>query len=152
MSRFTDSVIVIGNFLIPLVNCYHHWKSLTQKFSTSELLITSESVEYRTILSNMEEKTPTISPDQGATGETASSTKNMDVGMQTSLSEKERETQYRKHYAEGIFKLLELFERLHGKGYDEVIKNKEELLDQVLDFVLLLLQYAKLLMRRKDTN
>ena len=107
------------------------------------MLITSESVEYRTILSNMEEKTPTISPDQGATGETASSTKNMDVGMQTSLSEKERETQYRKHYAEGIFKLLELFERLHGKGYDEVIKNKEELLDQVLDFVLLLLQYAK---------
>ena len=31
-------------------------------------------------------------------------------------------------------KLLELFDRLHGQGYDEVIKNKEELLDQVSDF------------------
>ena len=52
----------------------------------------------------------------------------------------------------GNQKLLELFDRLHGHGYDEVIKNKEELLDQVLDFVLLLLQYAKLLTRRKETN
>ena len=49
-------------------------------------------------------------------------------------------------------KLLELFDWLHGQGYDEVIKNKEELLDQISDFVLLLLQYAKLLMRRKETN
>ena len=49
-------------------------------------------------------------------------------------------------------KLLELFDRLHGQGYDEVIKNKEELLDQVSDFVLLILQYAKLLTRRKETN
>ena len=49
-------------------------------------------------------------------------------------------------------KLLELFDKLHGKGYDEVIKNKEELLDQVSDFVLLLLQYAKSLTRRKETN
>ena len=52
----------------------------------------------------------------------------------------------------GNQKLLELFDRLHGQGYDEVIKNKEELLDQVSDFVLLLLQYAKLLTRRKETN
>ena len=49
-------------------------------------------------------------------------------------------------------KLLELFDKLHGQGYDEVSKNKEELLDQVSNFVLLLLQYAKLLMRRKETN
>ena len=49
-------------------------------------------------------------------------------------------------------KLLELFDKLHGKDYDEVIKNKEELLDQVSDFVLLLLQYAKSLTRRKETN
>ena len=49
-------------------------------------------------------------------------------------------------------KLLDLFDKLHGQGYDEVIKNKEELWDQVSDFVLSLLQYAKLLMRRKGTN
>ena len=49
-------------------------------------------------------------------------------------------------------KLLELFDRLHGQGYSEVIKNKEELLDQVSDFVLLLLQYAKFLTRGKETN
>ena len=59
------------------------------------------------IMSHREEKTPTVSPDQGATGETASSTKKMDVGMQTGLSEEEKDAQYQKDYAEGIFRLLE---------------------------------------------
>ena len=34
------------------------------------------------IMSDSEEKTPTVSPDQGATGETVSSTKKMDIGME----------------------------------------------------------------------
>ena len=58
-------------------------------------------------MSDSEEKTPTVSPDQGATGERVSLTKKMDVGMQTGLSEEEKDAQYRKDYAEGIFGLLE---------------------------------------------
>ena len=67
------------------------------------------------IMSDSEEKTPTVSPDQAATGETVSSTKKMDVGMQvlssylngTGLSEEEKDAQYKKDYAEGVFGLLE---------------------------------------------
>ena len=66
-------------------------------------------------MSDSEEKTPTVSPDQGATGETVSSTKKMDVGTQvlssylsgTGLSEEEKDAQYKKDYAEGVFGLLE---------------------------------------------
>ena len=59
------------------------------------------------IMSDSEEKTPTVSPDQGATGETVSSTKKMNVGMQTGLSEEEKDAQYKKDYSEGIFRPLE---------------------------------------------
>ena len=67
------------------------------------------------IMSDSEEKTSTVSPDQGATGETVSSTKKMDVGMQvlssylsgTGPSEEQKDAQYKKDYAEGIFGLLE---------------------------------------------
>ena len=62
-------------------------------------------------MSDREEKTPTISPGQGATGETASSTEKMDVGMQTGLSEEEKDAQYQKDYAEGVFGLLEKIRR-----------------------------------------
>ena len=59
------------------------------------------------IMSDSEEKTPTVSPDQDATGETVSSTKKMDVGMETGLSEEEKDAQYQKDDAEGVFGLLE---------------------------------------------
>ena len=57
-------------------------------------------------MSDSKKKTPTISPDQGATGETASSTEKMDVGTQTGLSEEEKDT-LQKDYVEGVFELLE---------------------------------------------
>ena len=41
-------------------------------------------------MSSSEEKTPTISPDQGATGETTTSSENKQTGMQTGLSEEEK--------------------------------------------------------------
>ena len=69
----------------------------------------------------MEEKTLTISPDQGATGETASSTKNMHVGMQTSLSEEEKEAHYQKDYAEGVFGLLEEIRRQDNETCQDII-------------------------------
>ena len=59
------------------------------------------------IMSDSEEKTPTVSPDQDETGGTVSSTKKMDIGMQTGLSEEEKDAQYKKDYAEGVLGLLE---------------------------------------------
>ena len=44
---------------------------------------------------------------QGTTGETASSNEKMDVGTQTGLNEEEKDAQYKKDYADGIFELLE---------------------------------------------
>ena len=59
------------------------------------------------IMGDREEKTPTVSPDQGATGETVSSTKKMDVGTQTGLSEEKMDAQYKEDYIEEVFGLLE---------------------------------------------
>ena len=72
-------------------------------------------------MSDSEEKTPTVSPDQGATGETASSTEKMDVGMQTSLSEEEKDAQYWQDYAEGVFGLLEEIRRQDNEAYWDII-------------------------------
>ena len=52
-----------------------------------------------------EEKTPPISPDKGATGETTSS-ENKEAGMQTCLSEEEEEARYKEEYTNAVFKLL----------------------------------------------
>ena len=73
------------------------------------------------IMNDSEEKTPTVSPDQGATGETASSTEKMDVGMQTGLSEEEKDARYKKNYAEGIFRLLEEIRRQDNEAYWDII-------------------------------
>ena len=56
-------------------------------------------------MSSSEERTPTISPDQGATGETTSS-ENKEAGTQTGLSEEEEEAHYKEEYNNAIFKLL----------------------------------------------
>ena len=58
-------------------------------------------------MSDNEEKTSTVSPDQGATGETVSSTQKMDVGMQIGLSEEQMDAQYKEDYVEEVFRLLE---------------------------------------------
>ena len=57
-------------------------------------------------MSGSEEKTPTVAPAQGATGETTSS-ENKEVGMQTGLSEEEEEARYTEKYDNTIFKVLE---------------------------------------------
>ena len=48
-------------------------------------------------MSGSEEKTPTASPDQGATGETTTSSENKKAGTQTGLSEEE-EARYKEHH------------------------------------------------------
>ena len=57
-------------------------------------------------MSSSEERTPTISPDQGATGETTTSSENKEAGTQTGLSEEEEEAHYKEEYNNAIFKLL----------------------------------------------
>ena len=70
-------------------------------------------------MSSSEEKTPTISPDQGATGETATSPENNEAGMQTGLSEEEEEARYKEEYKNAVFKLLKNF----GMQYPEVARD-----------------------------
>ena len=57
-------------------------------------------------MSSSKERTPTISPDQGATGETTTSSENKEAGTQTGLSEEEEEAHYKEEYNNAIFKLL----------------------------------------------
>ena len=57
-------------------------------------------------MSSSEERTPPISPDQGATGETATSSENKEAGTQTGLSEEEEEAHYKEEYNNAVFKLL----------------------------------------------
>ena len=46
---------------------------------------------FTDIMSDSEEKTPTVSLDKGATGETTTSSKTKEAGMQTGRSEEEKE-------------------------------------------------------------
>ena len=71
------------------------------------------------IMSSSEEKTPTISPDQGATGETTTLSENNEAGTQTGLSEEEEEAHYKEEYKNAVFKLLKNF----GMQYPEVAQD-----------------------------
>ena len=57
-------------------------------------------------MSGSEEKTPTISPDQGATGETTTSSEKKEAGTQTGLSEEEKKAHFKKDYDDAVFELL----------------------------------------------
>ena len=57
-------------------------------------------------MSDSKEKTPTVSPDPGATGETTTSSENNEAGTQTGLSEEEEEAHYKEEYNNAVFKLL----------------------------------------------
>ena len=57
-------------------------------------------------MSSSEEKTPTISPDQGATGETTTLSENKEAGTQTGPSEEEEEARYKEEYTNAVIKLL----------------------------------------------
>ena len=64
-------------------------------------------------MSSSEEKTSTISPDQGATGETTTSSENKEARMQTGLSEEEKDAQYKEEYNKAE---RELWEHLKGQN------------------------------------
>ena len=57
-------------------------------------------------MSDSKEKTPTVSADPGATGETTTLSENNEAGTQTGLSEEEEEAHYKEEYNNAVFKLL----------------------------------------------
>ena len=57
-------------------------------------------------MSDSKEKTLTVSPDPGATGETTTSSENNEAGTQTGLSEEEEEAHYKEEYNNAVIKLL----------------------------------------------
>ena len=57
-------------------------------------------------MSSSEERTLTISPDQGATGETTTSSENKEAGTQIGLSEEEEAAHYKEEYNNAVIKLL----------------------------------------------
>ena len=76
-------------------------------------------------MSGSEEKTPTVSPDQGATGETTTSSENKKAGTQTGLSEEEKEARYKEEYRNDVIKLLRNIQ--HGINYNsENFRNFDE--------------------------
>ena len=72
-------------------------------------------------MSSSEEKTPTVSPDQGATGETRTSSENNEAGMQTGLSEEEEEARYKEEYNNAVFKLLKNFSMQHPELARDIV-------------------------------
>ena len=72
-------------------------------------------------MSGSKEKTPTVSPVQGATGETTTSSENKEAGTQTGLSEEEKEARYKEDYADAVFKLLDNIKMQNAELYWEII-------------------------------
>ena len=73
------------------------------------------------IMSDSEEKTPTISPDKGATGETGTSSKTMEAGMQTGLSEEEKEARLLEVEWNVILRMLNSLKARDPEAYWDII-------------------------------
>ena len=72
-------------------------------------------------MSDSEEKTPTISPDKGATGETGTSSKTMEAGMQTGLSEEEKEARLLEVEWNVILRMLNSLKARDPEAYWDII-------------------------------
>ena len=71
-------------------------------------------------MSGSEEKTPTVSPDQGATGETTSS-ENKEAGTQTGLSEEEHKARLLKDYDNTLLEMLDVIKSWDPEVYWDII-------------------------------
>ena len=72
-------------------------------------------------MSSSEEKTPTISPDQGATGETTTSSENKETGMQTGLSEEEKEAHLEEVESNAIIGMMNSVKARDPEAYQDII-------------------------------
>ena len=72
-------------------------------------------------MSSSEEKTPTISPDQGATGETTTSSENKETGTQTGLSEEEKEAHLEEVECNAIIGMMNSVKARDPEAYQDII-------------------------------
>ena len=72
-------------------------------------------------MSSSEEKTPTISPDQGATGETTTSSENEQTGMQTGLSEEEKKARLDEIEWDAIIRLMNSIKARVPEVYKDIV-------------------------------
>ena len=73
------------------------------------------------IMSSSEERTPTISPDQGATGETTTSSENKETGTQTGLSEEEKEAHLDQIECNAIMGMMNSLKARNPEAYQDII-------------------------------
>ena len=72
-------------------------------------------------MSSSEERTPTISPDQGATGETTTSSENKETGTQTGLSEEEKEAHLDQIECNAIMGMMNSLKARNPEAYQDII-------------------------------
>ena len=72
-------------------------------------------------MSSSEEKTPTISPDQGATGETTTLSENKEAGMQTGLSKEEKEAHLDQIECNAIMGMMNSLKARNPEAYHDII-------------------------------
>ena len=72
-------------------------------------------------MSSSEEKTPTISPDQGATGETTTLSENKEAGTQTGLSEEEKKAHLDEVEANAILGMMNSVKARNPEAYQDII-------------------------------
>ena len=72
-------------------------------------------------MSSSEEKTRTISPDQGATGETTTSSENKETGTQTGLSEEEKEAHLEEVECNAIIGMMNSVKARDPEAYQDII-------------------------------
>ena len=72
-------------------------------------------------MSDSEEKIPTVSPGKGVTGETATSSKTMEAGTQTGLSEEEKEAHLLEVEWNAILRMLDSIKARDSETYWDII-------------------------------
>ena len=72
-------------------------------------------------MSSSEEKTPTVSPDHGTTGETTKSSENKETGTQTGLSEEEKEAHFDQIECNAIMGMMNSLKARNPEAYQDII-------------------------------
>ena len=72
-------------------------------------------------MSSSEEKTPTISPDQGATGETTTLSENKEAETQTGLSEEEKKAHLDQIECNAIMGMMNSLKARNREAYQDII-------------------------------
>ena len=72
-------------------------------------------------MSSSEERTLTISPDQGATGETMTLSENKEAGMQTGLSKEEKKAHWDEIECNAIMGMMNSLKARNPEAYQDII-------------------------------